>query len=191
MAIKLIVGLGNPGDNYQYNRHNYGFMLLDYLANSLNANFKEKGKFLAKLTKINIDGNTIYLLKPSVYMNNSGRSVSAIANFYNITHKQILVVHDELDLPIGIAKIKLSGGHGGHNGLKDIIRCLSSKDFYRLRLGIGIPDYGDAVDFVLSNFSNEQQKIAKGVIANACSLIGDITNNNIDKAMQVLHTNGV
>ncbi len=190
MAIKLIVGLGNPDSNYKSNRHNYGFMLLDYLATSLDANFKNEKKFFAKLSKTNIAGNNIYLLKPSTYMNNSGRAVVAIANFYNISKEQILIVHDELDLPIGMAKIKLSGGHGRHNGLRDIISCLSSKDFYRLRLGIGRPDYGNTVDFVLGNFSKEQQKIANDVIANVCSLIIDITSNNIDRAMQILHTEG-
>ena len=132
--IKLIVGLGNPGARYQKTRHNAGFWLLDQLAAAEGGRLAEDKKFQGEYGKIALAYQPVHLLKPLTFMNASGRAVSALAKFYDLAPEEILVVHDELDLPEGAVKLKYSGGHGGHNGLRDIIAALGSKDFYRLRL---------------------------------------------------------
>jgi len=137
--IKLIVGLGNPGDRYQKTRHNAGFWLLDQLAAGEGGRLAEDKKFQGEYGKITLAQQPLHLLKPLTFMNASGRAVSALAKFYDLVPEEILVVHDELDLPEGAVKLKYGGGHGGHNGLKDIQAKLGTPDFYRLRLGIGHP----------------------------------------------------
>ncbi|MEO1963381.1 MAG: aminoacyl-tRNA hydrolase, partial [Cycloclasticus sp.] len=137
--ISLIVGLGNPGDEYKKTRHNAGFLLLDSIALNLGLSFSYESKFKSDVAKGIVGSKKIHLIKPQTFMNKSGSAVSAYANYYNISAEQILVAHDELDLEPGTVRLKKAGGHGGHNGLRDIISCFSAKGFYRLRLGIGHP----------------------------------------------------
>ena len=150
--IKLIVGLGNPGDKYKDTRHNAGEWLVERLAQRLNFSLKEESKFFGKTARAVINGQEIRFLVPTTFMNLSGKAVGALATFYRIQPEQILIAHDELDLPPGTVKIKLGGGHGGHNGLRDSIAQLSNnKNFYRLRVGIGHPGDKNLVSaYVLS-----------------------------------------
>jgi PTH1 family peptidyl-tRNA hydrolase len=154
MSIRLIVGLGNPGPEYALTRHNAGFWLLDNLANTLpGCKLQRETRFNAFVAKSHIGGKEVWLLEPQTYMNRSGQSVGGLARFYKIAPEEILVVHDELDILPGIAKLKKGGGSGGHNGLKDISAALGTQDYWRLRLGIGHPrNYNLAqqvADFVL------------------------------------------
>lgn len=152
MHIQLVVGLGNPGSKYEHTRHNAGFWFLDELCRQMNGQYAHEAKFHGDLARIAYRSADRRLLKPQTFMNLSGKSVAALANFYKIPPAQILVVHDELDLPPGKMKLKQGGGHGGHNGLKDIQAQLGSADFWRLRLGIGHPGHRDlVVGFVLTN----------------------------------------
>ena len=181
MAIALIVGLGNPGKEYQKHRHNVGFWLLD----ELSQNFKIEKKFFGEVG----DFKNIRLLKPTTFMNRSGLSVQSVVNFYKIKAEEILVIHDELDLNAGVVRLKKGGGHGGHNGLRDIITSLGSADFYRLRLGIGHPGDRNLVsDFVLHKPSSLENTQIEDAITKAILQIDNIIAGNFDKAMQTLHT---
>lgn len=150
--IKLIVGLGNPGQQYEKNRHNAGFLFLDRLVSEYGRVWLKDSKFHGFVSTIQINRDKVILLKPGTFMNLSGQAVGAVIRYYKIQADEILVVHDELDFPAGVVKLKKGGGHAGHNGLRDIIAHLDSKEFYRLRVGIGRPAAGKAVaDYVLSN----------------------------------------
>jgi len=142
-GIKLIVGLGNPGQQYRFTRHNAGAMFLETLCDDYQGELKAENKFFGLSGRIDINGEDIRLLFPSTYMNNSGQAVAAIASYFKIEPLDILVAYDELDLPVGTTRLKKGGGHGGHNGLRDIIKALGSQDFNRLRIGIGHP--GEAI----------------------------------------------
>ena len=152
--MKLIVGLGNPGPTYEQNRHNIGFLVIDNLIKKFSANDISNKKFFGNLYK----HKDILFLKPATFMNLSGKSVQAVANFYKINSKDILVIHDDIDLPFGAIKIKRGGGHGGHNGLKSI-DSLISKEYNRLRIGVGKPEHKSQVaSYVLSDFEQNEQK---------------------------------
>ena len=175
---KLIVGLGNPGDEHEADRHNAGFWFVDALAKQLNSRFEAEKRFQGKIAKVKWEGEDLFLLKPSTYMNLSGQSVGALCRFHKISPADILVVQDELDLKPGTARLKLGGGTGGHNGLKDIQAHLSTSDYWRLRLGIGHPrDLAgegrpmDVADYVLRRPQLAEQKlIAYDFIVNAQTL---------------------
>jgi PTH1 family peptidyl-tRNA hydrolase len=187
--IKLIVGLGNPGREYEATRHNAGFWWVDEFARKHSANFKADSKFHGLNARVNLHGNDVHLLKPQTFMNVSGRSVVALALFYKILPDQILVVHDELDLPPGSAKLKLGGGHGGHNGLKDIIAHLGSKEFWRLRVGIGHPgDRADVVNFVLNAPRKEEQGLIEEAMQRAQDVAPLIIEGKMEAAMLKLHS---
>ncbi|MCF7530013.1 aminoacyl-tRNA hydrolase [Neisseria lisongii] len=177
--IKLIVGLGNPGQEYEQTRHNAGFWLLDELAWKWKATFKDEKKFHGMAARAAVEGGDVWLLKPQTFMNLSGKSVAALAQFYKIKPEEILVVHDELDIPCGRIKFKLGGGNGGHNGLKDIQAKLGTPNFYRLRLGIDHPgDKALVHAHVLNKPSAEQRQqiddsIAKSVQGIPMLLAGD------------------
>ncbi|WXU00192.1 MAG: Peptidyl-tRNA hydrolase [Catillopecten margaritatus gill symbiont] len=189
MAIKLIVGLGNPGKDYQSHRHNVGFWFCDALAHLYTGAFKKESKFFGEVAQVNIAGKTVRLLKPTTYMNASGQSIQSLAKFYQLNADEILVVHDELDLDPGTARLKLSGGHGGHNGLRDTIKALESKDFYRLRLGIGHPgDKSQVADFVLHSPSKVQLEPIQNAMTDALQVIEKIVQGETESAMQTLHT---
>ncbi len=188
--IRLIVGLGNPGREYEATRHNAGFWWVDEFARKNQIAFKSENKFHALAARAVMHGHEVHLLKPQTFMNVSGRSVGALAQFYKIEPAQILVVHDELDLPPGSAKLKLGGGHGGHNGLKDIIAHLGSRDFWRLRIGIGHPgDRAEVVNFVLNAPRKEEQALIEDALQRAQEVAPLIVEGKLEAAMQNLHRN--
>ncbi len=186
--IKLIVGLGNPGPDYSATRHNAGIWWLDGLCYQHNITLQPQTKFHGLAGKTTLDSNGIYCLSPTTYMNESGRSIAAIANYYKIPAKEILIAHDDLDLIPGTLRLKTGGGHGGHNGLRDIIPQLGSKDFHRLRIGIGHPGSKDDVsDYVLTKPSKVDAQLIKNAIDDSLSMITDIVTGNWQVAMNYLH----
>jgi PTH1 family peptidyl-tRNA hydrolase len=187
--IKLIVGLGNPGQKYEKTRHNVGFLFIDTLAEDQNLTLKDNNKFYGLASKENLFGNAVWLLKPQTYMNLSGKSVASLLNFYKIKIEETLVIYDELDLPPGTAKLKKGGGHGGHNGLKDIIAATGSKEFYRLRLGIGHPgDRNKVVSWVLNRPTIDEEISIARCIDKGISILPDFLDGKLEKAMKDLHT---
>jgi peptidyl-tRNA hydrolase, PTH1 family len=188
--IKLIVGLGNPGREYEGTRHNAGFWWVDEFAHAHQIAFKAESKFHGLAARSVVQGREILLLKPQTFMNVSGRAVGALAQFYKIEPAQILVVHDELDLPPGSAKLKLGGGHGGHNGLKDIIAHLGTRDFWRLRIGIGHPgDRAEVANFVLNAPGKEEMALIEEAMQRAQDVAHLITEGKLEAAMLKLHSN--
>lgn len=188
--IKLIVGLGNPGREYEGTRHNAGFWWVDEFARSHQCLFKAEGKFHGLAARGQVHGHELFLLKPQTFMNVSGRAVGALTQFYKIAPPHILVVHDELDLPPGSAKLKLGGGHGGHNGLKDIIAHLGTRDFWRLRLGIGHPgERADVADYVLNSPRREEQVLIDEAMQRAQNVASLIVEGKLEAAMLKLHSN--
>jgi len=150
----LVVGLGNPGDNYARTRHNLGFMVADLLAARLGAKFKAHKRSGAELVSGRLAGHSIVLAKPRCYMNESGRQIGPLAKFYSVAPADIIVIHDDLDLEFGSIRLKIGGGEGGHNGLRSVAAALSTKDFQRVRIGIGRPPgHKDPASFVLENFT--------------------------------------
>lgn len=189
MGIQLIVGLGNPGAEYEETRHNAGFWWVDVIARDHRVSLSHENKFLGQTGRLKHHASEAWLLKPMTFMNRSGQSVGALARFYRITPENILVVHDELDLAPGIAKLKRGGGHGGHNGLKDIAAHLGSNDFWRLRLGIGHPGEAAAVvNFVLHSPSREESGLIETAMDNSARLLPDFMAGNYEAAMLKLHT---
>lgn len=187
--IKLIVGLANPGAEYAQTRHNAGAWYVDLLAERHNQPLKEETKFFGYTARINMGGNDIRLLVPTTFMNLSGKSVAAIANFYRINPDEILVAHDELDLSPGVAKMKLGGSNGGHNGLKDIqSKFANNPNFYRLRIGIGHPgDKNKVVGFVLGKPPLSEQKLIDDAIDEAVRCTDILLADGMDKAINRLH----
>lgn len=189
MTIQLIVGLGNPGPEYEQTRHNAGFWWVDAIAREHGASLSVESKFHGWAGRLKTGGHEAWLLKPSTFMNRSGQAVAALARFYRIPTENILVVHDELDLPPGAAKMKKSGGHGGHNGLKDIVAHLGSNDFWRLRLGIGHPgDAREVVNFVLRAPSREESDLIASAMEASTRLLPDLLAGQFEVAMLKLHT---
>ncbi|RKZ95802.1 MAG: aminoacyl-tRNA hydrolase [Gammaproteobacteria bacterium] len=189
MANWLIAGLGNPGPQYEHTRHNVGFWWLDQLANDLNATFSVDNKYHGQLAQSHYSGHKLFLLKPLVFMNRSGQSVAALANFYKIPLTNILVIHDELDLPVGATRLKSGGGHGGHNGLRDIIARTGGKDFLRCRIGIDHPgDSRQVSDYVLSKPSQSDRQLIRSAIDNSLRVLPDVLSGDLEKAMNWLHS---
>lgn len=187
--IRLIVGLGNPGREYEATRHNVGFWWVDELADGAGLNFKAEAKFHGLSARGLVQGRELILLKPQTFMNLSGRSVGALAQFYKIAPAQILVVHDELDLQPGIARLKLGGSHGGHNGLKDIIAQLGSREFWRLRLGIGHPgDRAQVSDFVLGHPREAERELMFEAQHQSMQVLSSVLDGNMEAAMLKLHS---
>jgi len=171
--IKLIVGLGNPGLQYEKTRHNAGFLLLQELASS--ASWLNESRFQGIVSDYKVATNTVKLLMPQTFMNLSGQSVGKLSRYYKILPEEILVVHDELDLGLGVVKLKLDGGHAGHNGLKDIIAHLGTKAFYRLRIGIGRPSAGsDVAQYVLSTPSKKEQEQLSAALGEAKIIVDQL-----------------
>jgi len=187
--IKLIAGLGNPGKDYQGHRHNAGFWLVDSLAKNMDSKFSSQSKFFGESAICLIGTNRVRLLKPKTFMNNSGQSVKALSSYYSIEPKEILVIHDDLDLTPGSVKIKMGGGHGGHNGLKDTIKALETNEFYRLRLGIGHPgSKNEVVDFVLHPPGKTDLALIEQAIKEAMDVIEPLVIGEIEQAMKQLHS---
>ncbi len=188
-GIRLIVGLGNPGKEYEDTRHNAGFWLVERLASDLHGAFRAEAKFHGLAAKVSLERQDLWLLKPQTYMNASGRAVAALAGFYKIEPAEILVVHDELDLPPGVAKLKKGGGHAGHNGLRDIAAALKTPDFWRLRLGIGHPgDRAKVVDFVLHPPRKEEAEAIGEALDQSLPVIRPLARGDFAAAMHQLHT---
>ena len=187
--IKLIVGLGNPGKEYAETRHNAGFWFVELLARQHGVVFKAESKFLGLACRLTLHGQECRLLKPTTFMNRSGQSVFSLANYYRINPQEILVAHDELDLPAGSIRLKSAGGHAGHNGLRDIISATASRDFLRLRIGIDHPsDRRVVVDYVLSKPSKADRQAIDQALEAAADCLSDILAGDLQKAMHRLHT---
>jgi len=190
--IRLIAGLGNPGAEYERTRHNAGFWLADRLAGDLGAAFSLEKSFFGHVAKARHRGENVLLAKPMTYMNRSGQSVAALARFYKLAPEQILVLHDELDLPPGQAKLKQGGGHAGHNGLRDIQSALGSPAFWRLRLGIGHPrELGLAqpvADFVLHPPRRDEQDAIDAAIDRSRAVVSWLLDGDFERAVRQLHS---
>jgi peptidyl-tRNA hydrolase, PTH1 family len=193
MPIRLIVGLGNPGPEYEQTRHNAGFWLVDNLANSLpGCRLQRESRFNAFVAKTAIGGQEVFLLEPQTFMNRSGQSVGAVARFYKIMPDEVLVVHDELDIAPGQVKMKKGGSSGGHNGLKDITAALGTQDYWRLRLGIGHPrnlnSQQAVADFVLHRPRKEEQGLIEEAIDKSLRVLPLVCEGKFDIATMQLHT---
>ncbi len=188
-ALKLIAGLGNPGPAYERTRHNAGFWFVDELARSHGGSFRHDPKLNADTCQITVEGRALWLMKPMGFMNRSGQPLARLANFYKIARPSILVVHDELDLPPGVARLKRGGGHGGHNGLRDIISQCGGNDFLRLRLGIGHPgSAAEVVDYVLRKAPSSEQQLIERALDDALRVLPLVVRDEFERAMQTLHT---
>jgi PTH1 family peptidyl-tRNA hydrolase len=187
--IRLIVGLGNPGEKYERTRHNAGYWWVEAIAAAKRATWKRETKFSGWTTRVDEGGREYLLLKPSTYMNESGRSVSAVMRFFKIEPGEMLVVHDELDLAPGVVKLKRGGGTGGHNGLTDVADAIDSKDFWRLRIGIGHPGDKDLVaDYVLDRARRAEQDAIDPVFERSLDLLPKLSAGRIQEAIAWLHT---
>lgn len=187
--IKLIVGLGNPGSEYEHTRHNIGFDFIDELAYTLKTNFKPEKKYFGYVAKTTLTDGELWLLKPTTYMNKSGTSVQALTKFYKIKPEEILIVHDELDIPCGQVRFKKGGSNGGHNGLKDIQSWLGTADFYRLRIGIDHPgDRNLVINYVLHKPTLQQKKLIESAVEKCLSVMPKLFNNEFNAVQQILHS---
>ena len=187
--LKAIVGLGNPGPKYTETRHNAGFWFIEEVARQYGANFRQEKKFHGEVARVSIEDKDIWLLKPDTFMNRSGLAVQSLLSFYRITADQLLVAHDEIDLPPETIKLKTGGGHGGHNGLRDIISQLGTKDFHRLRIGVGHPGSKDqVVDYVLRNASRDDRIDIDNNIDAAVSIMPELAKGEMERAMHKLHS---
>ena len=185
--LKLIVGLGNPGAEYARTRHNAGFWLVDELARRHGGTFRFEGKHQGELARVRVGGEEIWLLKPMTFMNRSGGPVSSVLGFYKIAPAQMLVAHDEIDLPSGTVRLKEAGGHGGHNGLRDLIAA-QGEAFWRLRIGVGHPGHkNDVVDFVLTHAGKDEQRMIDETIAAGADAIEETLRSGAQIAMNRLH----
>jgi PTH1 family peptidyl-tRNA hydrolase len=187
--IKLFVGLGNPGPEYEATRHNAGFWWVDALAREFKMSLSPDRAYHGRVARGNVQGRTVWLLEPLTFMNLSGKSVAALARFYKIAPQEILVVHDELDVVPGQAKLKFGGSHAGHNGLRDIHAQLGTGDYWRLRLGIGHPGVkSEVVEWVLRKPAAEQREAMEACIARTLQAVPALLDGEMDKATAVVHT---
>lgn len=193
--IRLIVGLGNPGSKHEADRHNAGFWFIDRLAAQHKQFLQTEKRFNGRVAKIQIEGQDIFLLQPDTFMNLSGESVGPLCRFHKIKPNEVLVAHDELDLKAGTARLKLGGGNGGHNGLKDIQQHLSSPQFWRLRFGIGHPrdlpgdlSKMDVADYVLKKPSSDEQSKIDLSLSKGIKILPLLINGDSQNAMQILHS---
>ena len=187
--IKLFVGLGNPGPEYEATRHNAGFWWIDALARELKVNLVPERAYHGLMARTSIAGHSVWLLQPQTFMNLSGKSVAALARFFKIQPEEILVVHDELDLSPGQAKLKRGGSHAGHNGLRDIHAQLGSSDYWRLRIGIGHPGVkGEVIHWVLKKPAPDQRQLIEDSIAHSLKAYPTMLAGDMDKATLLVHT---
>lgn len=184
MKTVIIAGLGNPGPKYQWTRHNAGFLFLERIAQleGLSVTRKQFGGLTAEWER---NGTRLILLKPQTFMNLSGRSIMPALQFYKAHPEQLIVVHDEIDLPLGVARLKQGGGHGGQNGLRSIMELLGRGDFTRLRLGIGRPLHGDVTNYVLGTFTPPEMEIFSRVLDGALEMLETALDEGVPKAMSL------
>jgi PTH1 family peptidyl-tRNA hydrolase len=187
-AIRIIAGLGNPEDKYERTLHNAGFWFVDALARKYGGSFRYEKKFDADCSRIKLQGEEVWLVKPQSYMNNSGQPVRGLLDYYRLSVDELLVAHDEIDLPPGTTRLKEGGGHGGHNGLRDIIQHCGP-DFLRLRLGVGHPGEKHQVTvYVLKRGSSDTEAAIKHDIDDAMAVMPELVDGEINAAMKKLHT---
>jgi PTH1 family peptidyl-tRNA hydrolase len=186
--LTMIAGLGNPDERYERTLHNAGFWFVDELARRAGVPFKYEKRFDAEICKINIDGNDVWLAKPQSFMNLSGGPVRSVLDYYRLSADQLLVAHDEIDLPPGTVRLKQGGGHGGHNGMRDVIQHCGP-DFLRLRIGVGHPGQKDQVtDYVLRKASNDVESEILRNVDEAADVIPLLVESGLNAAMKELHT---
>ncbi|WP_375191995.1 aminoacyl-tRNA hydrolase [Marinobacter sp.] len=187
--ILMVVGLGNPGPDYENTRHNAGALFVDALARSAGQTLRPEKKYHGLYARIQWQGLDLHLLNPTTFMNRSGLAIKALADFFKIAPHQILIAHDELDLPPGTAKLKKGGGHGGHNGLRDAIAHLGTNEFQRLRIGIGHPgDSRKVTGFVLGRLGKQETEELNAVIDEVLRVLPDAANGKLPAAMNRLHS---
>lgn len=190
VPLKLIVGLGNPGARYASTRHNAGFWFVDRLAMQQRCDLARQARLYGYLGRLSVDGVDCRLLKPDTYMNESGRAVRAVLDYFRIQPQEALIVHDEIDLEPGVVRLKQGGGHGGHNGLRDIVQVLGNGDFPRLRIGVGHPGHkDDVIDYVLRKAGADEQELIDDAISRALDVMPLVLSGEMEKAMTALHTN--
>ncbi len=188
LALRIIVGLGNPGPEHQVTRHNAGFWFVDLLARRHGAEFRDYRKYSGEAARINIGGQDLVLLKPTTYMNRSGLSVRQVCDFHKVAADAVLVAHDELDLPVGTVRLKHGGGHGGHNGLRDTIAHIGEM-FWRLRLGIGHPgNKADVIDYVLTRAPRAEEDLIFDAVNIAADSMPLLIEQGAERAMTKLHS---
>src|SRR5258707_12704419 len=188
LALRIIVGLGNPGPEHQVTRHNAGFWFVDLLARRFSAEFRDYRKYSGETAKISIEGHEVVLLKPTTYMNRSGLSIRQLSEFYKIPPEEILVAHDELDLPVGTVRLKQGGGHGGHNGLRDTNAHIG-EDFLRMRLGIGHPgNKAEVIDYVLTRAPRTEEDLILEAVGTAGACIPPLLEQSAESAMTPFHS---
>ena len=185
----VFIGLGNPGQKYAETRHNAGFWFLDRLASQSEAVFRPQARLAVESAKAVLHGQECILVKPATFMNNSGQAVRAVLDYFKVPANRLLIAYDELDLPPGVARLKLGGGHGGHNGLRDVFRHTQDHEFLRLRIGIGHPGAKELVTpYVLSRPRREEQILIAHSISKAEAVMGDVMSGNLATAQTELHT---
>ena len=188
LALRVIVGLGNPGPEHLVTRHNAGFWFVDLLARRHGGEFRDYRKYSGETARITLSEREIILLKPTTYMNRSGLSVRQVSDFYKIAPEEILVAHDELDLPVGSVRLKQGGGHGGHNGLRDTITHIG-ETFWRLRLGIGHPgSKADVIDYVLTRAPRAEEDTILETVSTAADVMPLLLEQGAERAMTRLHS---
>ena len=187
--IKLLVGLGNPGTEYEATRHNAGFWWIDTIARDLKVHLQPDRSYHGLVARTTVNGHNLWLLEPQTFMNVSGKSVAALARFFKIEPQEILVVHDELDVVPGQAKLKCGGSHAGHNGLRDIQAQLGTDQYWRLRLGIGHPGVkSEVIHWVLQKPSPDQREAIQQCISRTLKAFPDLLNGDMVKATHAIHT---
>jgi PTH1 family peptidyl-tRNA hydrolase len=188
LPLRIIVGLGNPGPEHQVTRHNAGFWFVDLLARRHGAEFRDYRKYSGEAARINISGQDLVLLKPTTYMNRSGLAVRQLCDFYKVAAEDVLVAHDELDLPVGTVRLKSGGGHGGHNGLRDIIAHIG-ETFWRLRLGVGHPgNKTEVIDYVLTRAPRAEEDLIFDGVNLAADCMPLLIEQGAERAMTKLHS---
>jgi PTH1 family peptidyl-tRNA hydrolase len=186
--LRIVVGLGNPGAEHQLTRHNAGFWCVDVLARRHGGEFRDYRKFSGETARIKLAGHELVLLKPTTYMNRSGLSIRQLSDFFKVPAAEVLVVHDEMDLPIGCARLKFGGGHGGHNGLRDTIAHIG-EGFWRLRIGVGHPgNKAEVIDYVLTRPPRAEEDLILDTVADAADSLPIILEQGAERAMTKLHS---
>ena len=184
----LVIGLGNPGPQYEKTRHNIGFMVVDVLAARVGGSFKVHKRSGAEIVTGRLGNRPVVVAKPRTYMNESGRHVGPLAKFYSVSPADVIVIHDELDIDFGKIRLKLGGGEGGHNGLRSVANALGTKDFQRVRIGIGRPPgRKDPADFVLENFSAAERKELPAICEQATDAIELLIETGLESAQNLVH----